>query len=648
MPTTDASSKPDPVQGDGVTLQTVIESARRLDELSCARVIGQLALAVHAAQKGGQPLGSITPAAVRLSADGEVVLGSGVPSPRYAAPERLRGGAGDRRTDVFALGALLWEALAHERLFEGATDDAIKLAVMRDELRPPSEHNANVPAELDAICKKALARDPAERYPSAKVMAAELEAVLDDAGYPESNEQIAGYVGKLLAAAAPAVSAPVPHAPRPPLPSKTAQLPAALVLPAEPAEPRKSTGTLPPPIVEAAALRKPAAKTELLGSVNDTLIDPAEAAPAAAAEAAPAAEAARPLHIPKPVEEVVPLDAPKPAAKPLAATAFLGSNAVGSGLSATSTMLGVSPLPVVPPAPPANPFSLANLSNLPAASIPAPVHTPTLLGMPALAEPTEPSLASAETVGTPQLAMPAPPDREFEDERHSAPVEILAPPRPRETTAGVGDAIPTDRASGSRDVLAGWGWGTGPVQVVDEPDDYQHTSRAGRRRLILAIAGALGVVVLIAVAALAFSGGDKPVAPAPAPVATAPAPPPPTTPSSDPGTGSASAAASPASTASGAGSAAAPTPDVATAAPAPAPPAADKSAPALPSAPSTPAPAVAGEAPSPAPAAAPPAPAPAVAVARPAAAPRPPEPVKPRPDVHAEPKKPVAVADKPR
>jgi hypothetical protein len=194
-----AFGKPDSTSQDGISLQAVIEAARRLDELSCARVVGNIASAVHAAQKGGQPLGTVSPAAILVLPDGSVKLVTGAVSPQYTAPEKLRGGTGDRRTDVFTLGIVLWEALAHERLFDGANEGAIKQAVLGGEIRPPSELNANVPAELDAICKKALARDPADRYQSAKVMAAEIDAVLDDAGYPESNEQIARYVATALA-----------------------------------------------------------------------------------------------------------------------------------------------------------------------------------------------------------------------------------------------------------------------------------------------------------------------------------------------------------------------------------------------------------------------------------------------------------------
>src|SRR5262245_2839142 len=101
-------------------------------------------------QKSGQPLGTLSPGAIAVSASGDVSVSPPVASTAaYAAPERLRGSQGDRRSDVFSLGILLWEALAHERLFGGATDDAVKAAVLGAEVAPPSSCNANVPAELD-------------------------------------------------------------------------------------------------------------------------------------------------------------------------------------------------------------------------------------------------------------------------------------------------------------------------------------------------------------------------------------------------------------------------------------------------------------------------------------------------------------------
>ncbi len=156
--------------------------------------------------------------------DGNVVLdlarGASI---AYTAPERLRGGSGDRRSDVWSLGVMLWEALAHVRLFEGTTDEALRKAVETAEIVPVNEMNANVLAELGAICTKALARDPAGRYQSAKVMAAEISAVLDDAGYPEGTDAIAKWIAKEIPVAAapaplsipPSAAVPAPLQPTP-------------------------------------------------------------------------------------------------------------------------------------------------------------------------------------------------------------------------------------------------------------------------------------------------------------------------------------------------------------------------------------------------------------------------------------------------
>ncbi|MGE3548093.1 MAG: serine/threonine protein kinase, partial [Kofleriaceae bacterium] len=211
-----------------ITLRVIIEAPRPLDELSVARLVGQTAEVVHKAQTGGQALGMVSPDAILVQATGGVKLDLfSAPSIGHSAPERLRGLPGDRRSDVFSLGVALWEALTRTVLFDGATDDAKRAAVLERDVRPPSERNANIPAELDAICKKALSRDPADRYQSAKVMAAEIGAVLDDASYPDNNERIAAYL-------------------------------AASSFPAEPAaQPRSLTPTMHPPMRSAAPTMPP-------------------------------------------------------------------------------------------------------------------------------------------------------------------------------------------------------------------------------------------------------------------------------------------------------------------------------------------------------------------------------------------------------
>jgi len=112
----------------------------------------------------------------------------------YMAPEKLRGGRGDRRSDIWSLGCVLWEALTLRRLFKGGNDtDTMKL-VLEAKIHPPSKVNGDVPADFDAIVMKALEREPAKRYATAKAMAVDLEEVLRRGGYSGRNDAIARYM----------------------------------------------------------------------------------------------------------------------------------------------------------------------------------------------------------------------------------------------------------------------------------------------------------------------------------------------------------------------------------------------------------------------------------------------------------------------
>ncbi len=82
----------------------------------------------------------------------------------YMSPEQARGKNLDPRSDLFALGVCLWEMLTGKRLFVGDSDFETLNNVLRAEVPPPSELNAEVPKELDAIVLKALARDVEARH----------------------------------------------------------------------------------------------------------------------------------------------------------------------------------------------------------------------------------------------------------------------------------------------------------------------------------------------------------------------------------------------------------------------------------------------------------------------------------------------------
>ena len=112
----------------------------------------------------------------------------------YMAPEKLRGGPGDRRSDIWSLGCVLWEALTLKRLFKGGNDSDTMAQVLDIAILAPSAVNGDVPADFDAITLHALERDPGKRYPTAKAMAAEIEEVLRKHGYAAKNDMIARYM----------------------------------------------------------------------------------------------------------------------------------------------------------------------------------------------------------------------------------------------------------------------------------------------------------------------------------------------------------------------------------------------------------------------------------------------------------------------
>ena len=114
----------------------------------------------------------------------------------YMAPEQIRGGVVDRRTDVYAISAVLWEALVGQRLFKG--DEAnLMYAVLTVPIAPPSSINPKIPEALDAVVRKGLQKKPENRYATALEMADALEAAVT----PASSREVARWMRGLAAEA---------------------------------------------------------------------------------------------------------------------------------------------------------------------------------------------------------------------------------------------------------------------------------------------------------------------------------------------------------------------------------------------------------------------------------------------------------------
>jgi serine/threonine protein kinase len=98
-------------------------------------------------------------------------------SPRYMSPEQVIGKAIDSRSDIFSLGVVLYEALTAVAPFDGDNVNAIMYATVNTTPPPPSSHNRSVPAMLDLIVAKAMAKLLEDRYQTVKEFGDDLREV---------------------------------------------------------------------------------------------------------------------------------------------------------------------------------------------------------------------------------------------------------------------------------------------------------------------------------------------------------------------------------------------------------------------------------------------------------------------------------------
>jgi serine/threonine protein kinase len=127
----------------------------------------------------------------------------------YMSPEQCLGDDVDLRTDVFALGIVLYELTTGRRCFQGGTDFERMIAVVRGDFVPPSIHVPEYPPALEAIVKIALSPDPTNRFLSAAAMIDAIQEVSASQGWTCGTPAIAHLMHELYGVMAPP-AAPAP------------------------------------------------------------------------------------------------------------------------------------------------------------------------------------------------------------------------------------------------------------------------------------------------------------------------------------------------------------------------------------------------------------------------------------------------------
>jgi eukaryotic-like serine/threonine-protein kinase len=138
---------------------------------------------------------------IAKAADQATVTKSGVLKGKYSymSPEQAQGKSVDARTDVFALGVVLYELLTGARLFKRANDIQTLNAVTECQVEPPSNVDSRLPKDLDPIVMRALAKNREDRYPDARAMQQALEDWVLKNKLPSGSVHLAAFMQDIYA-----------------------------------------------------------------------------------------------------------------------------------------------------------------------------------------------------------------------------------------------------------------------------------------------------------------------------------------------------------------------------------------------------------------------------------------------------------------
>jgi len=183
---------------EGVTLRDVLRDGRKILPERALELAAGVLDALSYSHKAGIVHRDIKPANVMLTPAGDVkVMDFGIAravadtsstmtqtaavigTAQYLSPEQARGETVDARSDIYSAGCLLYELLTGRPPFIGESPVSVAYQHVREEAQPPSQLDPEVTPQMDAVVMRALAKDPNERYQSARQMKDDLYRLLN-------------------------------------------------------------------------------------------------------------------------------------------------------------------------------------------------------------------------------------------------------------------------------------------------------------------------------------------------------------------------------------------------------------------------------------------------------------------------------------
>ena len=208
---------------DGPTLKSLMDARERFPLSRIVSIMNDLLAGLRFSHERGVVHRDIKPANVMLTAAGQAKIadfgiarienatitqaGTVIGTPAFMSPEQFMGEAVDARSDIWSAGVLLYQLLTGERPFDGSMS-AIMHKALNTEPPLPSQISVAAPLAFDAVVRRALAKRPEDRFPSARAFAAAIQAAAAAPGEPAGADAEPTMVSPPARAALAAAAAP--------------------------------------------------------------------------------------------------------------------------------------------------------------------------------------------------------------------------------------------------------------------------------------------------------------------------------------------------------------------------------------------------------------------------------------------------------